>query len=549
MANILDGEVRKKIIEDILSEENKRRKVDSFKRLDIYKKNQRKYILERILKDLSPDTVANMRTFTSINFTRKIIDAQASIYRQTPKREWTGATDREKLQLENLYAYAKANVVLKKSNRYYKLEDQCALQLVPKDGAIHLRVLAPHHFDVIPSVSMPEKSEGYIISGFDKQAAYNDTSVAEQVDPNSRNQTTLNNFRDNVNQTIADQEDYFAQLNYFVWWTDQYHFATNKDGVILDDNNLPYTGPVPLDKVLNPIQKAPFIDIVSERDFEYWARTGSNVTDLQLDLGAQISDTCDVNFRQGYSQAILSAVEAPKSMQVGPHTLLFLKKNPKGEAGTQPEFQFATPSPDLASSIRLTEMLLAMGLSSEGLEANVIATGPSVQTQKAYTSGYERLLAQLEEFKASQDDIDLFYCVEEQLFELMVLWNNALQNVTGPLALKEELRGGVISDKVTLSCSFSTPEMVQSQAEKEDSNIKLMEAGLRTRKRAIMEIEGVDEEQAEEIIEEIDEEQAATGVDPNADPNANPNDPNAETQVDPETGEPLDEQSMGQVTQ
>lgn len=516
--NILDIDYRKKVLEGILGEENKRRKVDSFKRLDIYKKNQRKYILDRILKDLSPQTVANMRTFTSINFTRKIIDAQASIYKETPKREWANASDQEKAQLDSLYKYSKANVILKKSNRYYKLEDQCALQLIPKDGCIHLRVLAPHHYDVIPNVSMPEKADAYIISGFNKQYALNDTIAAESLDPNVRRETTLANYHDNTNQVIADQEDYQSQLNYFVWWSDEYHFATNKSGEILDDNNNPYPISAPVDQLLNPIGKAPFIDIVNERDFEYWAQTGSNVTDLQLDLGAQISDTCDVNFRQGYSQAILAATEAPASMQVGPHTLLFLKKNPKAEPGAHPEFQFATPSPDLASSIRLTEMLLAMGLSSEGLEASVIATGPSVKHQKSYTSGYERLLAQLEEFKASQDDIDLFYGVEEKLFDLFKLWNNVLQNVTGPLALIPELQGAVIGDSVELDCSFSTPEMVQSQSEKEDSNIKLMEAGLRTRKRAVMEIDDCDEDKADETIAEIDAELAASAPDAQIDP-------------------------------
>jgi hypothetical protein len=303
------------------------------------------------------------------------------------------------------------------------------------------------------------------------------------------------------------------KLNYFVFWSKDFHFACNKQGEILDANGNPYRGEVPVDEVVNPIGKLPFVDLVSERDFEYWAQTGSNVTDLQLDLGAQISDTCDVNFRQGYSQAILSATEAPRSMQIGPHTLLFLKKDPRAEQAAQPEFEFATPSPDLASSIRLTEMLLAMGLTSEGLDASMIATGPNAQSAAPYSSGYERLLSQIEEFSASQDDIELFECAEYEIFDLLRAWSNALQGVRGPLELRPELRGGVIGESVELNVSFKTPEMVQSQGEKEDSNIKLMEAGLRTRKRAIMEIEGVDEDKAEEIIEEIDEETMSAAED------------------------------------
>lgn len=507
MANILDISVRKKIIDDIFSEENKRRKVDSFKRLDIYKKNQRKYILERIQKDLSPETIANMRTFTSINFTQKIINAKASVYKNAPERYFVGASDREKAQLENLYKFAKANVQLKKSNRMFKLEDQATVQVLPKDGALHLRVLAPHHFDVVPRPDMPEVAEVYVLSGFNKQDAYQDTQSAEAWDSQSRGSTTMAGYYDHLNQKIADRDDYFDKLNYFVFWTKEFHFATNRAGQILNANGQPYNGPVPPEEVENPIGKLPFVDLVAERDFEYWAQTGSNVTDLQLDLGAQISDTCDVNFRQGYSQAILSATEAPKSMQIGPHTLLFLKKDPRADAASQPEFEFATPSPDLASSIRLTEMLLAMGLTSEGLDASMIATGPSSQGERAYSSGYERLLSQIEEFSASQDDIELFQCAEDEIFDLLRTWSNVLQTVRGPLELRPELRGGVVSESVELNVVFKTPEMVQSQGEKEDSNIKLIESGLRSRKMAVMDIYGVDEERAEEIISEIDEEQ------------------------------------------
>lgn len=508
--NLLNIDVRKKIIDDIFSEENKRRKIDSFKRLDIYKKNQRKYILERIQKDLSPETVANMRTFTSINFTKKIIDAKASVYKNEPDRHFIGADEREREQLEYLYEYAKADLQLKKSNRIYKLEDQAAIQVLPKNGCIHLRVLSPHHFDVVPMKDMPEVAEVYILSGFNKQDAWNDTQYAEAIDPLNRGSHTIAGYHDQSDQSIADRDDYKTQLNYFVFWSEEYHFATNRSGEILDESGNPYGNTMPMEKILNPIQKLPFVDLVADRDFEYWAETGSNVTDLQLDIGAQISDTVDVNFRQGYSQAILSATEAPKAMQIGPHTLLFLKKDPRADAATQPDFKFATPTPDLASSIRLTEMLLAMGLTSEGLDASLIATGPNTTGSKAYTSGYERLLAQIEEFSASQDDFQLFENAEREIFELLVAWSNALQNVTGDFELDDDLKGGMISDKVSLNTIFSTPQMIQNKSEKEDSAIKLMESGLASRKMAVMDIYGVEEDRAQEIIDEIDGENELT---------------------------------------
>jgi len=506
MVNILDIETRKKIIDDIFSEENKRRKVDSFRRLDIYKKNQRKYILERIQKHLSPETLANMRTFTSINFTKKIVDAKASVYKTSPERHFTNATEMEQEQLEELYEYARVDLQLKKANRMFKLEDQACVQVLPKDGCLHLRVLAPHHFDVVPNPQMPDgPPEVYVLSGFNKQDAWNDTDSTSGLDSSARNSTTLSNYNDQANQSIGDQQDYFDQLNYFVFWTKDFNFATNRQGEILNANNVPYQSAVPVEEIQNPIGKMPFIDVVSERDFEYWAQTGSNITDTQVDLGCQISDSVDVNFRQSYSQAIVTATEMPKSLQTGPHTVLFLKKDSRGDAATQPTFEFATPSPDLAASIRLTEMLLAMSLTSEGMDASAIATGPNSSSKQVFTSGYERLLSQMEEFSASADDFQMFEMVEDKVFELLVAWSNALQTVTGPLELKPELKGGMIGDQVDFEVVFATPQMVQSKSELEDSVIKKLDAGLMSRKMAIAELYSVNEDKAAEILADIDE--------------------------------------------
>jgi hypothetical protein len=114
------------------------------------------------------------------------------------------------------------------------------------------------------------------------------------------------------------------------------------------------------------------------------------------------------------------------------------------------------------------------------------------------------MLAMLSKFESSADDIALFHSVEDQLFDLMRLWNNELQSASGPLALDDELRGPVISDGVSLNVKFHKPTMVQSKSEQEDSVIKRMESGLMSRKMAVMDLYEVDEEKADEIIEEID---------------------------------------------
>jgi hypothetical protein len=502
MINILDINERKKIIAEIFSEENKTRKEESYKRYEIWKCKHGKYIMDALNKEFSPETVKNMRTVTSVNITRRIINSKSSIYRQEPIRTFEGASNELSAYLKNLYEHAQANIKLKKSNKILNLQNQAAIQIVPKDGKLQFMTYYPHNYDVVPDEINPEKAKVYILSAYDKTNQLNTTESYS-----SKSYGTIysgrKKLRDNINQTIADPDDYKLKNLRMVWWSDQFHFTTNGKGEFIDPNTNTETPQLPEENLLNPIQMLPFIDIAHDKDFQFWVDTESTLTQFNIELGVMLSDTSNINRLQGYSQAIIKSEEKPQDMQVGPHSVIHLKLDPT-RPELNPDFQFVSPNPDLQSSLSLLNSFINLYLSAEGLDAKTISMQAD---QKSFSSGLERLLAMVEKFEASQDDFDLFKMVEKKAFEILKAWNNYLVGKTlDQGGIEFELQ--TIPEEIKLDVKFAAPQAIQTKKENEDSIKLLLDLGLMSKKMAIMELLGKSEEQATQILKEIEQEKA-----------------------------------------
>lgn len=488
MHDVLNQAFRKQVIQEIEGDENRRRKADHQKRQDIFNNKQRKYVLDMLVKEFSESTVRDMRTCTSINLVKRIIGEQASIYKSEPKREVAGLSDQQKAQLASLYDSAEANKKLKSLNQKYKLHEQAFMQVIPKHGGIKLRCLAPHQLDVVPSLEDPEVGEIFIVSGYDKANIVAELDGNEDIQGNgygSKNQ----HDQDGVNQAIADQDDY-RKAKVYAWWTAEYNFLTDSSGAILPGQP----------SIENPIQMLPFIEAASEKDQEFWCDGGSGVVEFNLDFSVVLSDTCNTNRLQSYAQAVITGEKLPENITVGPNNILFLPLD-STKPELKPSFEFVSPNPNMEASIDLQDRLLSYFLTSEGIDPKTISG--KAEGEK-YASGLERLLATIEKFEASQDDYALFRKIESKLYTLIAAWSNALQ---GTDALPPKLQGGELPIDAELTVQFCKPEFIKTAAEAEDSVIKRMEAGLISRKEAIMELRGVDEEKAEEILAELDEEE------------------------------------------
>jgi hypothetical protein len=460
-------------IEEIIGNENRARREEHFKRQEVYNERQASYIIEKLYEEFRQDTVAQMRKITSINLTKRIITERASIYKNAAARMWTETSEDQSQEIENVYSDFRVNEAMKRANRLFKLHGQCTIKVVPKKGKLIPYALSPHQYDVIPDPLDPTEPMAYIISTLDRRMFAKDVGIPSEEQ----------NIGDSQNQKIADVDDYLGNMK-FIWWTKEANFVTNSRGAIEGD------------VVPNPIGELPFIEIASERDHEFWVRAGSDVVDFALDFGKLLSDHFNILRLQGYSQAVINSPKAPDNFNVGPTQILHLKQDM--DSPKDPSFQFVTPNPDIRGSIESLEMFIRLFLSSNGISTKTIAAG---ENGESFSSGLERLLAMLERFEASADDIDHFKWAEDSYYRLFKKWQNA--SARNDL-LEDRYKVRNINSESRVQVTYLEPEMIMTQQEKEESVMRLLEAGLMSRKQALSEIYNVSEQKAEEIIRDID---------------------------------------------
>jgi hypothetical protein len=213
-----------------------------------------------------------------------------------------------------------------------------------------------------------------------------------------------------------------------------------------------------------------------------------------------ISDLANISRMQGFSQAVMCSQKKPEWIQLGPRTLLWMKM-PEEPDAKAPTFEFASPSPDIGSSLELLKSFIQLYLSSEKIDAKAIA---SIGEASSFSSGFERFLALIEKFEASADDLELFRTIEAEYFELVKLWINAYSDTTDGLV--GDLKGASIPENAYVTSRFNKPQMIQSFDEKVDTNLKLLSGKVKSRLKVIKDIFEVEDAVAQEMLAEIDSE-------------------------------------------
>lgn len=482
----------KDVIKELDSDENKERKIRSYVAYDIYNNNQHEYVMNCLKKDYPKETVPQMRTVTSINFAQRIVDSEASIYKYEPTRVFNDASDQGQELLENIYAFSNVNYHNKLANRFYRLDEQCALMMVPNNvtGCIGLRQLQNWQYDVIPHANWYQYPFAYIIPVGVKPGGMADTGYYANVGDSDR-----------MNQIIADKDDSALSDRRFIIWTDKYNFMCNGLGEpvgIVNDTDIE-----------NPIGRLPIIDISKPKGRSFFRDNDNSLARFTIDYLLSLTDLSEIIRMQGYSQAVLSALEVPKQMYIGPQRVLFLEKKKKMTAEEKPEFQFVSPNPDLQGTLDANLALLRMFLSSRGHKTNIITASDTIES---FTSGIHKLLAMVEQHEASIDDFSLFKNVEQEQFDIMRRYSNYLQeaNIEG-FTLKDELRGPIISEDAYMEIKFHEPQMIETEKERQERLNQRLENGTISKLRYIMEMDGLSEEDAKAEMLSIDQEDNLVG--------------------------------------
>ena len=468
--NLKDPLARKKIIEDIKSNENVERKRKALKAYEIFNDNACQYVKEDLVKQLSESTVKQMQIISNMNIAKAVVNKEATIYTDTPTRNYEDIQEADKEALENLYADCGYDSILSKANKYYKLNNQTFAHIIAKEQKLKLRVLHGHNLDVIPDSEDPERAYAYIISSFDKAM-------------------WLKGKADGVNQTTADQDDYKSSLERYQVWTSEFIFTMDGKGAILSEGILP-----------NPLKMLPFIDISKDKDFEFFVRVGQALTDFTVDYNVSWSDIMFIMRMQGYSIGVLSGDPnlKPDSYTLGPSKMLFLPSNPSNPESSL-KLEFVSPNPNVEASLKGNTLLLENFLITRGIDPKSIAVSNS--GSNSYSSAIERLLAMIDQFRASKEDFDLFKVVENKLHMIVTKYLSVLSG-TEYLDQKYWTTVGITNAK--LSVQFKEPQMVETKSEMLDNLSKEIDLGISDKVIALSKIEGISEDEAIKRIEEIE---------------------------------------------
>lgn len=462
MLDLLNANDRKTFIQMVKQQENIDRKNKSFKEYEVLNDRLKKYVKEYLLEQFSSQTVLDMPLVSSVNLLKRVCNKQATIYKESPEREYSNLQDGQEEELEKLYEALQVDSYLMKSNLFFKAQQQSFLQVIPKGNKLNLKVILPHQLDVIPDPENPNEAIAYVMNTFDRQ---------QVLDSNHEN------------EQIADQDDYMSQMARYIAWTKDWNFVFDGSGNIVGEI-LP-----------NPLgDLSMFIDVSSCKDSEFFVRSGDSLLDFTIQYNGALSDLGNVLKMQGYSIAYLIAEQSliPSQLRVGPNLLLKLPVNPDAPNAIRPEFGFASPNADIAGGIQYIETLLSNFLSSMGLSPKLVSgKGES----EKFTSGLDRLLSMLDQFETSKQDYIIYENVEMKIYELIKRWS-ALQGTDKFLSF-------VIPENSEISIKYARPEMVQSEQEKLAIIEKKLELGLMSEIEAIEMDRNVDSEKAQEIYAEI----------------------------------------------
>ena len=498
--DLLDIRNRLRVLQDIKSQENRNRKNKSNVECRIFRGNIHQYVVEKLLENFTTATVEKMPIESSVNVAKRMCHEISSIYREAPNREFMDITDDQRNKLHSIYSDMMANSKLLHSNEYFTLQRQVMLQVIPMGGQLKLRVMNPHHYDVIPDpYGDPEEPLAVIISAYDndyKENAHLDKTFYKQSPDSNPDEITRG---DGVDQVIADEDDYKAMKERYVVWTKKHmmpdgtecpalNFVMDGKGRILSAD--PYS----------KIDRLPFIDISGNKNFQYWVDEDSGLASFTVKINALLSEM-QVNIRfQSWSQAYLKASEkylhSIKDIEVGPAKIIFLPVD-GDEPGIDPEFGFANPGGDLRVGLEYIQSILSAFLTSNGLDPDVISNDGN---SKIYNSGFERFLAQLQRFSASKQDYDLYRLVENKLLDLVKTWHNAGKEHG---LLDQKYLTDNFTDKENVSIKYVQPEAVQTKAEQIAYQQAVIESGLGSKITAIMKLENMTRPQAMSYLKQV----------------------------------------------
>lgn len=457
---ILSREFRIEVIKEIEANENLERKKNYYKRYEIYKDRVLKYIEERLKAEgLKPSTIQMMMNRAgNISFARKAINKLARSYAAGVLR--SGENDAETEQLQELAQLLDFNQKMKKADKYRELYKNCMTQVVPEvdnETGLYcqsLRVLSPWQYDVIEDANDREIPRVVILSEFTQDQGAMLYATEEEAAIHSRSANTYGPNPDGVDNIIADNPSDASkgEMKTYIWWSDKYHFTTNKKGDILAN--------LSPDDLANPIEMLPFRNIAEDQDGYFWAEGGDDLIDGSILLNHLITDMNSISYMQGYGQLVITGKNLPERYTMGPHQAILFDYDPSKEE-PKPEVTVVSANPPLESWMKSIEQYAALLLSTNNLSPATIAMKLDAAQ---FPSGIAMLVEMSEANNEIADTQKMFSDAEKYLWKVVKKWHNLFLSKN---LLEDEYKEiGPVDEEAKVNIKFMEAKPVISEKEK-----------------------------------------------------------------------------------
>jgi len=482
----------KKILELTNSEFARVRKTESLKQCRIYEGKIRQYVVEMLEDFFTKESVKEMPKASSYKVAKKILDEMAILYDEVPLRKINGLSEEQMQKLEMLLKDSGYSAVMKKAYSYFKLQKQNHVYIVPKNGKLKIRSLKQHSLDAIPDFHDNEEAVGYIVGTgvFNSEDYINDrveSRPIQMIHPSGTPSLTPRNVSKNTREK--------SEETYVVWTTTNNMIVNGRGEVASEDNeNILFSLGYPV--------TIPFVEIAytTDKDGNYFIDIDSSITDFNIEYCFAYSLLLYTMIMQNFSLPVFSGLKElmPDNYQISPNRPIFL---PQDAQGNGLKLEFITPTPNLEATKGIQDSMLTTFLGIEGIDPKSVPTGNGTQ---GYTSGFERMVAMMEQFSHARDDMEIMARAEENTIKIVAEWMNAARLYDGLLDEKYIPTQEIDLQELSVDVVFKTPEARMSKQEILDFNIKALHSGLRPLQKAYMEVNDIsNEDQAKEDIEKI----------------------------------------------
>lgn len=393
----------RQIVNDIESDENRKRRKKDFKAFEVYSGNQQDYVKDE-LRALFPSSHESMRV-SNVNVLRKVVDKKSKVYKEAPTRKVDGEDSEE---LDDIYKAGKFNRSFQSIDTLFNRHKHALAWVQNKPEfptEFKLKSLAPYVYDLVVD---PDTNEVLIVI-----LSYPSTEITHDV-PRA--------LADTQNQVIAEsQEDSGPdEEKVYAMWSKDFNVnikaqftkgAVTEVTYISDDAN-------PLN--INSIGRLPFVWITSDWDSPDYP-TPSSLPNDSVFINVLNSDLLTASSLQGFGTLLVKYPQGSRvdALFTGFNVALELPQSTEQDA-PETTAEYINANPDLSGMKDTVMDYAASILSDNGLEGASLAS-----KNQNFTSGFDRLLASASVSEIREENSQLYSDLESGIFDIIKAYDTA----------------------------------------------------------------------------------------------------------------------------